>query len=252
MSLTAKVTLETLAVFDGKKETSRASPPLPRSWRSCHCLGRRLRHGSRLADDEREGLACALSADRRGRLGDRRAGQQGSTRRLLELNTAISVAAAVALGFAGSGDKGDVFAVFGVWALVTGGLQLAVAIRRRKVFGWQWRLLLAGAGSTLFGIAFLAMAGADNPPLRMIAAYAFGGGLEFVSRPGCSRAGHLGPSRRPRVVGITVAVAASRAYGHCITRRAVVRVRRDLRRGLQRGHSKVLGGLAAGEHGDVV
>src|SRR6186997_3180944 len=100
MSLTAKVTLETLAVFDGKKETSRASPPLPRSWRSCHRLGRRLRHGSRLADDEREGLACALSADRRGRLGDRRAGQQGSTRRLLELNTAISVAAAVALGFA--------------------------------------------------------------------------------------------------------------------------------------------------------
>jgi uncharacterized membrane protein HdeD (DUF308 family) len=179
-------------------------------------------------------------------------GQQGSTRRLLELNTAISVAAAVALGIAGSGDKGDVLAVFGVWALITGGLQLAVAIRRRMVLGRQWPLLLAGAGSTLFGIAFLAMAGMDNPPLRMIAAYAFGGGLEFVSRPGCSRAGHLGPSRRPRVVGITVAVAASRAYGHCITRRAVVRVRRDLRRGLQRGHSKVLGGLAAGEHGDVV
>jgi uncharacterized membrane protein HdeD (DUF308 family) len=124
-------------------------------------------------------------------------GQQGSTRRLLELNTAISVAAAVALGFAGSGDKGDVFAVFGVWALVTGGLQLAVAIRRRKVFGWQWPLLLAGAGSTLFGIAFLAMAGADNPPLRMIAAYAFGGGLEFAIQA------WLLARRTPRAVAAT-------------------------------------------------
>jgi uncharacterized membrane protein HdeD (DUF308 family) len=107
-------------------------------------------------------------------------GQQGSARQLLELNAAISAVAAVALGIAASGDKGDVFAVFGVWALLTGGLQLAVAIRRRRLLGKQWPLLLAGGGSTIFGIAFLAMAGSDDPNLRMIAFYAAGGGVEFV------------------------------------------------------------------------
>jgi uncharacterized membrane protein HdeD (DUF308 family) len=107
-------------------------------------------------------------------------GQQGSTRQLLEVNAAISAAAAVALGFAASGDKGDVLAVFGVWALVTGLLQLAVAIRRRTDLGRQWPLLVAGTGSTLLGIAFVVMAGGDDPKLGMIAVYAAGGGIEFA------------------------------------------------------------------------
>jgi uncharacterized membrane protein HdeD (DUF308 family) len=107
-------------------------------------------------------------------------GQQGSARQLLELNAAIGVAAAVALGIAATGDKGDVLAVFGVWAALTGGLQLAVAIRRRMFLGRQWPLLLAGAGSTLLGISFVIMAGGDDPPLRMIAVYAAAGGVEFA------------------------------------------------------------------------
>jgi hypothetical protein len=40
--------------------------------------------------------------------------EQGSERQLLELNGGVSVAAAVALGIAATGDKGDVLAVFGV------------------------------------------------------------------------------------------------------------------------------------------
>jgi uncharacterized membrane protein HdeD (DUF308 family) len=106
--------------------------------------------------------------------------QRGSARQLLELNVAVSVVAAVALGIAATGDKGDVLYVFGVWALLTGGAQLVVAIRRRVQFGRQWPLLLAGAGSTVFGIVFLVMAGADDPELRMIAFYAAGGGVEFI------------------------------------------------------------------------
>jgi uncharacterized membrane protein HdeD (DUF308 family) len=107
-------------------------------------------------------------------------GQQGSARQLLGLNAAVSAAAAVALGIAATGDKGDVLAVFGVWALLTGVAQLVVAIRRRTIFGRQWPLLLAGAGSTIFGIAFLVMSGSDDPELRMIAVYAAGGGVEFA------------------------------------------------------------------------
>jgi uncharacterized membrane protein HdeD (DUF308 family) len=107
-------------------------------------------------------------------------GQQRSARQLLELNAAVSLVAAVALGIAATGDKGDVLVVFGVWALLTGGAQLVVAIRRRAILGRQWPLLLAGAGSTFFGIAFLVMAGSDDPKLEMIALYAAGGGVEFV------------------------------------------------------------------------
>jgi uncharacterized membrane protein HdeD (DUF308 family) len=124
-------------------------------------------------------------------------GQQGSERQLLEVNTAISAAAAVALGIAATGDKGDVLAVFGVWALVTGVLQLAVAIRRRAILGRQVPLLLAGAGSTFFGIAFLLMAGAADPNLRMIAFYAAGGGVEFAVQA------WLLARRTPRVAAAT-------------------------------------------------
>jgi uncharacterized membrane protein HdeD (DUF308 family) len=107
-------------------------------------------------------------------------GQQGSARQLLELNAAVSAVTAVAVGLAATGDKGDVLAVFGVWAVLTGGAQVVVAIRRRAVLGRQWPLLLSGVGSTLFGISFLVMAGANDPKLEMIAFYAAGGGVEFV------------------------------------------------------------------------
>jgi uncharacterized membrane protein HdeD (DUF308 family) len=107
-------------------------------------------------------------------------GQPGSGRQLLEVNAAVSVVAAVALGIAATGDEGDVLAVFGVWALLTGVAQLVVTIRRRNQFGLQVPLLLAGAGSTIFGIAFLVMSGSDDPELRMIAFFAAGGGVEFV------------------------------------------------------------------------
>jgi uncharacterized membrane protein HdeD (DUF308 family) len=107
-------------------------------------------------------------------------GQRGSARQLLELNALVSVVAAVALGIAAGGDKGDVLAVFGAWALVTGVAQLIVAVRRRMILERQWPLLLAGVGSTFFGVAFLIMSGAADPKLEMLAVYAAGGGIEFV------------------------------------------------------------------------
>jgi uncharacterized membrane protein HdeD (DUF308 family) len=107
-------------------------------------------------------------------------GQQGSARQLLEVNALVSVVAAVALGIAATGDKGDVLAVFGAWALLTGVAQVVVALRRRMILGKQWPLLLAGVGSTFFGVAFLIMSGAADPKLEMLALYAAGGGIEFV------------------------------------------------------------------------
>jgi uncharacterized membrane protein HdeD (DUF308 family) len=96
------------------------------------------------------------------------------------VNALVSVVAAVALGIAATGDKGDVLAVFGAWALLTGVAQVVVALRRRMILGKQWPLLLAGVGSTFFGVAFLIMSGAADPKLEMLALYAAGGGIEFV------------------------------------------------------------------------
>jgi uncharacterized membrane protein HdeD (DUF308 family) len=107
--------------------------------------------------------------------------QQGSARQLLELNAAVSALTAVALGIAATGDTRDVLGVFGVWAALTGGAQLVVAIRRRTLLGRQWPLLFAGVGSTLLGISFVVMAaGGLDPKLRMVAIYAASGGVEFV------------------------------------------------------------------------
>jgi hypothetical protein len=67
-----------------------------------------------------------------------------------------------------------------VWAVIFGALRLAVAIRRRATLGKQWPPLPAGGGSTVLGIAFIVMSGADDPRLRMIAVYAAAGGIEFA------------------------------------------------------------------------
>jgi uncharacterized membrane protein HdeD (DUF308 family) len=107
-------------------------------------------------------------------------GQHGSARQLLLANTAVSAVAAVALGVAATGSVANVLVVFGVWALLSGVAQLVVALRRRARFGYQWPLLLAGGGSVVFGVMFLVLATTDRPTLMMLAAYALGGGIEFI------------------------------------------------------------------------
>jgi uncharacterized membrane protein HdeD (DUF308 family) len=107
--------------------------------------------------------------------------QHGSARQLLLAGAAVSAVAAVALGVAATGSKANVLAVFGVWAAISGGAQLVVALRRRAQLGNQWPLLLAGGVSVIGGVAFvIASATADDPKLMMLAIYAATGGAEFV------------------------------------------------------------------------
>jgi uncharacterized membrane protein HdeD (DUF308 family) len=106
--------------------------------------------------------------------------QHGSARQLLLANAAVSAVAAVALGVAATGSVANVLAVFGVWALLSGAAQLVVTLGRHARFGNQWPLLLAGGGSVVFGVIYLVLATTDRPTLRMLAAYALGGGIEFI------------------------------------------------------------------------
>jgi uncharacterized membrane protein HdeD (DUF308 family) len=107
--------------------------------------------------------------------------QHGSARQLLLANAAVSAVAAVALGVAATGTVADVFAVFGIWAAITGAAQLVVVLCRRALLGNQWPLLLANGVSVIGGVAFvLAAVAADDPKLMMLAIYAATGGTEFV------------------------------------------------------------------------
>jgi uncharacterized membrane protein HdeD (DUF308 family) len=106
--------------------------------------------------------------------------QTGRARRVLVVNAVISAVTAVAIGFAATGDKGDVLAVFGVWALLTGIAQFVTALRRRAAFGWQWPMLAAGGVSTIGGVIFTIMATTANPTLMPLAVYAATGGVDFI------------------------------------------------------------------------
>jgi uncharacterized membrane protein HdeD (DUF308 family) len=106
--------------------------------------------------------------------------QRGSARRLLLAGAAVSAIAATALAIAATGSVADVFAVFGVWAILSGAAQLVVALRRRAQLGNQWPMLLAGVGSVGFGIAFVIASTRTDPELSMLAIYAAGGGIDFL------------------------------------------------------------------------
>src|SRR5262249_33457370 len=106
--------------------------------------------------------------------------ESGSARRLLLAGAATSAAAAVALGVAATGSKGNVVAVFGVWAIVSGAAQLVVALRRRAQFGKQVPMVLAGGVSVILGVMFLKAATGDDPNLKMLALYAATGGVDFI------------------------------------------------------------------------
>jgi uncharacterized membrane protein HdeD (DUF308 family) len=83
---------------------------------------------------------------------------------------------------AATGTVSNVFAVFGVWASLTGAAQLVVALRRRAQLGNQWPLLLANGVSIIGGVAFIIASTGDNPKLKMLAIYAATGGRNSSCR----------------------------------------------------------------------
>lgn len=70
--------------------------------------------------------------------------------------------------------------IFGIWAIVSGLLQLATAIRRRKSQRGQWVMMLSGAQSALAGGFFVARQGTDAPVLQTLAGYATVGAVYFL------------------------------------------------------------------------
>jgi len=70
--------------------------------------------------------------------------------------------------------------IFGGWAIASGLLQLATAIRRRKGDRGQWVMMLSGAQSALAGGFFVAQQGSAAPVVQTLAGYAAVGAVYFL------------------------------------------------------------------------
>ncbi|MQY10027.1 hypothetical protein SRB5_01310 [Streptomyces sp. RB5] len=110
---------------------------------------------------------------------DARASSTLQSPALLYVNMAVSAAAAIGLGIASASGIPAVLGVWGAWAIVSGLVQLIVAVPRRSM-GGQWPMILSGAISVLAGGSFVAMAGADDPALTTAVGYAVPGGIFFL------------------------------------------------------------------------
>ncbi|MFD5250996.1 hypothetical protein ACFWIW_41035 [Amycolatopsis sp. NPDC058340] len=97
----------------------------------------------------------------------------------LYVNIAISALAGIGLVFAAASGIPAVLRVWGVWAIASGLVQLAVGLGRRRL-GGQWAMIASGAISTLAGTAFVLQAAQPDASLLNLAGYAVLGGIFFL------------------------------------------------------------------------
>ena len=96
-------------------------------------------------------------------------------------NLAVSTATTIAVATALTQSMNAVLGVFGVWAALTGVLQLATALRRWKSSGGQWPMILSGIQSTAAGVGFIVESGSTAvPQITAIAPYAAFGAFYFL------------------------------------------------------------------------
>jgi uncharacterized membrane protein HdeD (DUF308 family) len=97
-------------------------------------------------------------------------------------NAAVSAVVTIAVGVAVTRDFHAVLAVIGVWAILSGLLQLATGIRRWRGASAQWPMILSGAQSSLAGTFFLKQAADSSvqPGIVDIAPYAAFGAVYFA------------------------------------------------------------------------
>jgi hypothetical protein len=91
------------------------------------------------------------------------------------LNIGFGVVAAVGVAIAMGSGLTPALVVFGVWASLSGAVQLVLALVRRRPIGGQWPMIISGGLSVLAGISFIATSGAPKTGLTTLAGYsAFG------------------------------------------------------------------------------
>jgi len=96
------------------------------------------------------------------------------------VNAAISISATIGVILALQKGIPEALMVFGVWAILTGLIQLILGLRRRKQLGGQWPMIISGGQSMLAGVSFIVMANAPNQGITTLAGYAAFGAFYFL------------------------------------------------------------------------
>ncbi|WP_406004834.1 hypothetical protein OG440_00605 [Streptomyces sp. NBC_00637] len=104
----------------------------------------------------------------------------GSTNGVGTINTGLGLAATAGMIAAVFSTIGTALLVFGVWALLSGAVQLVVAIRRRRTVGAQWPMAVSGGQSVLAGATIAATSASATSSLSTVAGYSAFGAFWFL------------------------------------------------------------------------
>jgi uncharacterized membrane protein HdeD (DUF308 family) len=113
-------------------------------------------------------------------LGDIRANRGAGSRRPQYVNIAVGSLTTLAVGLALRNGLPAVLLVYGVWAGLTGLIQLLLGLRRRRQLGGQWPMILSGGQSMLAGVSFVVMAHAPTMGVTNLAGYSAFGAFYFL------------------------------------------------------------------------
>ncbi|MET8633443.1 hypothetical protein ABZX69_09850 [Streptomyces sp. NPDC004074] len=111
---------------------------------------------------------------------ERRLAGPGSTNRVSTVNMGLGVAATAGMVIAVFSTIGTALLVFGLWALLSGAIQLVVAIRRRRTVGAQWPMVISGGQSVLAGATVAATSASATSSLSTVAGYSAFGAFWFL------------------------------------------------------------------------
>lgn len=96
------------------------------------------------------------------------------------VNAAISTITTFAVGFAVQKGVPQALIVFGIWAILTGLIQLILAIRRKKQLGGQWPMIISGGQSMIGGSSFIILAHDPKMGIASLAGYAAFGAFYYL------------------------------------------------------------------------
>jgi len=105
---------------------------------------------------------------------------RNSSRTTQYINAVISGITTVAVGIALQKGVPEALMVFGAWAIGTGLIQLILGLRRRKLLGGQWPMIISGGQSIIGGVSFIVLAHAPTMGITSLAGYAAFGAFYYL------------------------------------------------------------------------
>ena len=111
---------------------------------------------------------------------DIRANQNSISKTPQYVNAVISTITTIAVAIAIQKGVPDALMVFGAWAIGTGLIQLILGLRRRKLLGGQWPMIISGGQSMIGGTSFIILAHDPTKGINSLAGYAAFGAFYYL------------------------------------------------------------------------